>query len=124
MPERNLKKLIVELLSAHHLLSAHQILERLSDQKRHFNKTSVYRALEQLVEADQVCPQHFLEAETVYELRAHHHTHLVCERCGSVSAADCTFTEPKNLGGFQVTHHHVTLMGLCQNCTTLSEQKN
>jgi Fe2+ or Zn2+ uptake regulation protein len=124
MPERNLKKLIVELLSEHHLLSAHQILEQLLAQKRHFNKTSVYRALDQLVETDQVCPQHFLEAETVYELRAHHHTHLVCERCGSVAAADCKFTEPKNIDGFQVTHHHVTLMGLCQSCATLAEQKN
>ena len=124
MPERNLKKLIVELLSAHHLLSAHQILERLLAQKRHFNKTSVYRALDQLVEADQVCPQHFLEAETVYELRAHHHTHLVCERCGSVKAADCTFSEPKNIDGFQVTHHHVTLMGLCQSCAALTPAQN
>ncbi len=124
MPERNLKKLIVELLGKHHLLSAHQILEQLLVQKRHFNKTSVYRALEQLVVAELVCPQHFLEAETVYELRAHHHTHLVCEQCGSVKAADCKFSEPKNIDGFQVTHHHVTLMGLCQNCAVLSEQKN
>ena len=123
MPERNLKKLIVELLSTHHLLSAHQILELLLGQKRHFNKTSVYRALEQLVTAELICPQHFLEAETVYELRAHHHTHLVCEQCGSVAAADCKFSEPKNIDGFQVTHHHVTLMGLCQNCAALPQQK-
>ncbi len=122
MPERNLKKTIVELLTKEHLLSAHQILEKLSARHRSFNKTSVYRALDQLVADDQICEQRFAGTEAVYELRAHHHAHLVCENCGAIATTHCELDQPKNIDGFRISHHHVTFMGLCKHCA--AEIKN
>lgn len=116
MAERNLKSTLVDLFSARHLLSAPQILDILQAVGRKYNKTSVYRALDQLEAEGVICKQFFKENEAMYELKAHHHAHLVCTNCGKVAEAKCDLQEPKELHGFVVDHHHVTLLGLCADC--------
>jgi Fur family transcriptional regulator, ferric uptake regulator len=117
MSERNLKQTLVSLLQVNHLLSAGAMLEKLASQGKNYNKTSVYRALDQLELENMVCRHHFNEAEADYELREHHHAHLVCTHCGQVESGECTYVEPTSIGAFKVDHHHTTLFGTCEKCS-------
>lgn len=116
MSERNLKTTIVTLFAHHHLLSAAQILDILKGEGKQYNKTSVYRALDQLTADGTLCKLFFTENEALYELQEHHHAHLVCRSCGAVSEAECEYDAPSSIGDFTVDHHHVTLIGLCAKC--------
>lgn len=116
MAERNLKTLLTSLCTEHHLLSAHMMLVLLEKKGKTFNKTSVYRALDQLVEEGELCKHFFDENEALYELRSHHHAHLICQECGSITEGDCSYSHPKRVGDFQVNHHHLTLVGVCHKC--------
>lgn len=117
MSERNLKEVIISILEESHLLSAGAMLEKLVSQGKSYNKTSVYRALEQLEAENTICRHHFSETEAVFELSDHEHIHLVCTNCGKVTSSEKHFPQVKNLEGFSVKHQHVTLLGKCQNCT-------
>jgi Fe2+ or Zn2+ uptake regulation protein len=116
MPKISLKDNLVNLLKEKHLLSVADFLNLLKKQGKSYNKTSVYRALEQLLEAEVVCMHHFSAAEATYELREHHHAHLVCTNCGKVAAGECSYEEPTTVGLFKVNHHHTTLFGSCVDC--------
>ncbi len=114
--KRNLKIKLLSLLQQEHFLSASNMLKILKERGVIFNKTSVYRALEQLLADDKVCRQYFHEDEAVYELRDHHHAHVVCEKCGRVTQTECTYSHPDSVEGYSISHHHVTLVGLCAEC--------
>lgn len=117
MAERNLKQLLQKLFTTHHLLTATDCRVQLEAAGRRFNKTSVYRALEQLVAEERLCKLNLKNDEAAYELRESHHAHLVCEQCGEISSAACSYDQPTTVNGFEVSHHHVTLMGLCATCS-------
>jgi Fe2+ or Zn2+ uptake regulation protein len=114
--QRNLKATLIELLQNKHLLNVAQILEELETQGRSYNKTSVYRALDQLLEENLICKHFFTEAQAAYELREHHHAHLICEKCGKIITAECLYHQPEKVGNFKVNHHHLTLIGICDDC--------
>jgi len=116
MNKKGLKELIRQLLEKEHLLSAPDLLHLLEENGNTYNKTSVYRALEQLLDEEVLCRHHFSNSEASYELRDHHHVHLVCTKCGKVQIGDCEYSEPETVGSFTVNHHHITLFGLCQGC--------
>jgi Fur family ferric uptake transcriptional regulator len=116
MLEINLTTAIEQLLEEKHLLSANEILAVFNSHGHTYNKTSVYRALEQLQKEEKICEHVFSRKEAVYELRDHHHDHLVCQDCGKVEAVECSFNHPKNIKGFKVDHHHTSLFGVCGNC--------
>lgn len=116
MSAHNLKTILVELLQQRHLLSAKDMLVEFTKSGRDFNKTSVYRALDQLETEGLICQQNFTDKQAVYELAEPHHAHLVCQICGSVQIAECDFKPPEKILDFKVDHHHVTLMGTCQIC--------
>lgn len=123
MSERNLKATILNLLKVNHLISTKEILEQLEQQGKSYNKTSVYRSLETLVESGDVCRHYFNDGEALYELKADHHVHLVCPCCGKVTAAECDYQQPDEINGFKVDHHHLTLMGECAQCRKKNSQK-
>lgn len=108
---------IISLLEKQHVLSASQIAAHLEKSGQDVNKTTIYRALEKLLESGTVCKQVFGDDLLMYELRHDHHDHLVCETCGTVETTDCITTTPKKIGGFQVNHHHTTIFGQCSECT-------
>lgn len=119
MSSRNLADSIQELLTRHHLLSANELLAYFATEGHRYNKTSVYRALDQLAAAEIICRYDFQDREAQYELRNEHHDHLVCEKCGKILVADCQFTQPEKIAGFTISHHHLTLFGLCENCEVI-----
>lgn len=116
MSERNLKPVILEILHSHHLLSTKEVLDQLEVQGKKYNKTSAYRALEQLVNLNQICRHYIHNGEALYELREDHHAHLVCNTCGRVDIVACEYEQPSSIAGFRVEHHHLTLMGVCKKC--------
>ena len=107
MTRLTLRKQILNLLAEHHLLTAPDILQKLEDVDHPYNKTSVYRAIDKLLNDDQICRLSFGTNEILYELRNHHHDHLVCSNCGSVEAAHC-HVEYGELGGFKPDHHQIS----------------
>lgn len=110
-----LRQQILNVLAEHHLLTALQLLTELEKLGKSFNKTSVYRALDKLLADDQICRLSFGTNEIVYELRPHHHDHLVCTVCGKVRAVECSM-ELGHYEDFLPDHHHVTVFGLCGDC--------
>jgi Fur family transcriptional regulator, ferric uptake regulator len=117
MSERNLKEIILTLLQEHHLLSAGDMLQKLVASGKTYNKTSVYRSLDQLVEEGAICRHYLAGDQAQYELKEDHHIHLVCNSCGKVDEAACDYKQPNKVGSFNVDHHHLTLVGLCTNCS-------
>jgi Fur family ferric uptake transcriptional regulator len=118
MKRRNLKELLINLLKNKHLLSVSEVLVQLENDSKTFNKTSVYRAIDQLLADDVICQHFFSGTEAYYELREHHHDHLVCNNCRSIETADCDYKQPEKIGDFLTNHHHITVFGLCKNCQT------
>ncbi|MEP7166842.1 MAG: transcriptional repressor [Candidatus Woesebacteria bacterium] len=102
---------ILLALEKHHILSPNDLQKSLS-----VNKTTIYRALEKLVESGKICKQVFRDDQLMYELRDSHHDHLVCETCGKVEAISCVTNTPHKIKDFAVNHHHTTLFGTCSNC--------
>lgn len=116
MLEGNLTTAIKKVLEEEHLLSAKEMLHIFEKQGRVYNKTSVYRALDQLISENAICRHHFYDDEAKYELREHHHTHLVCTNCKKIETTECTYAEPKEIGTFKADHHHTTIFGVCGKC--------
>lgn len=109
---------ICEVLKEHHLLTAPAILEVLTAKYQQYNKTSVYRALEKLLDEGKICRHLLAGAEVQYELRSHHHDHSVCTSCHNVTAIDCVEQPAPKLPGFTAQHHHTTMYGICDACKT------
>ncbi len=116
MPRTLISDAITNLLHRHHLMSAPAMVEKLHAQDKKVNKTTVYRALEKLENTGLVCKHNLHDNELVYELRLHHHDHLICTNCGKVEVTDCQIHLPAEVNGFSVEHHHLSIYGLCQKC--------
>lgn len=113
-----LGKTIISLLSTKHLLSAQDILQVLEKKGTPYNKTSVYRSLEKLQTEGIICKYDFADGEASYELKADHHDHVVCTSCGKIVATDCQLEKSPAVKGFTIDHHHLTLFGVCDTCTS------
>lgn len=92
-----------------------EILDALESRGQAVNKTSVYRAIDKMLEDGELCRHSFGGNTVHYELRDHHHDHAVCESCGTVQVISCVDEEPV-IPGFKVGHHHATYFGLCAVC--------
>lgn len=120
------RQLILEVLAgaAERHLTAEELWQEVSDRYHSFNRSTVYRVLDQLVAAG-VVVQHFL-GDTVgrFELssEAVHH-HLVCIRCRSVFDLDPRALRGLIAGalaahGFCVGTVGVTVEGICRTCAS------
>jgi len=114
--ENSVSTQIITLLQAHHLLSAPDLVDKLHQQGRKVNKTTVYRALDKLSVDGIVCKQNLQANELVYELRQNHHDHLVCTNCGQVIASECQVDISNVPKAFVIDHHHLTIFGTCSEC--------
>lgn len=114
-----LRQDIFDLLHHEHVLTAHEILAKLEKKHPTLNKTTVYRALDFLIDEGKLCRHSFQANELSYELKEHHHDHLLCTNCGAVQIADCLIEVPREMNGFQVDHHHLTVFGLCKDCVLM-----
>jgi Fe2+ or Zn2+ uptake regulation protein len=107
---------MLQLLQKHHLLSVSQLIEYLQETFPSINKTTVYRSLNYFVQTGLICQHQFGLKEAMFEIRTHHHDHLVCTQCGRLQTTNCLTNVPKHIDGYQVEHHHLTVYGICPEC--------
>ena len=116
MARQLISDIILQLLRESHLLTAPQLVEKLHHQGNPVNKTTVYRALEKLEAQGVVCKHNLVNNDLAYELREHHHDHLICTQCGQVVTAECLLEVLPQVQDFNISHHHLTLYGVCSEC--------
>lgn len=108
---------ICDILKEKHALSASALVAELAARGLRFNKTSVYRSLDKLLEQGRICRQTFNSSEVVYELRqATHHDHFVCEACEQITHLECVLALQNLPLGVEPRHHHITVFGICEQC--------
>lgn len=85
------------------------------------SRTTIYRALETLVELGLARRANHFEASARFDGNTDHHHHLVCRRCNRVADFDhpsLNHFAPQSLGGiaFKVLDYSIHLEGLCAEC--------
>jgi len=106
-------------------ISVHEIESTLRHDGRPIGRASIYRALDTLADLGLVKRLDVGRAEACFEpARAdgHHHHHVVCESCGTLTAFDDPELEDAigRLGdrlGMRITDHDVLLRGVCRSCS-------
>lgn len=97
-------------------LSPEDIFSKLD--QNHINLSTVYRSLEAFFEASMVMKT--IVNQKQYYYTGHHHHFLFCTECHNMIPVGCHIEgNEKAIGepyGFKVTHHDMTLYGLCASC--------
>lgn len=104
-------------------VSAEQIFLRLQDKHISINLSTVYRALETLVEKNIVIKSSITgDAKALFEpYQMEHKHHLVCVKCKKMFTVDgCPFEEYEKILhekiGFDVKGHKLEIFGYCKDC--------
>ena len=111
------RKSILELLetrpSSH--LSAHDVHQQLFDKEKSFGIATIYRVLNQFVEAG-ICVRHNFETgQSLYELAPDiHHDHMVCLSTGTVTEFEDELIEKRQQKmaaekGYKIIDHSLIL---------------
>ena len=114
-------------------LTAEEIYERVKAENPDIGLATVYRTVQLLLELELIERINLDDGFVRYEIgdtqgREHHrHHHLICLRCGGVTAFQKDMLEALETGvqaalGFQVTDHEVKLYGICKDCS--EKEKN
>jgi Fur family ferric uptake transcriptional regulator len=85
---------------------------------------TVYRTLKLLKECGLAAERHFDDGQARYEPaeeEAHHHDHIICERCGKIIEFNSEELEKlqeriARFLGFTITRHRMELYGICTEC--------
>jgi len=116
--------MVVEVLATHagHL-TVEEILGKVQERYPSTNKTTVYRTLELLGEAGLVAVTDLGSGRLEYELTAHPHHHLICEKCNTRIEVEDRFLQPLRQSlwehyGFCTNLDHFALFGLCPECNS------
>ena len=120
------RRAVIEVLARHNcLLTANDILDELREGDRRVGFATVYRALETLSDLGlvrRVDPGTGSAAYEPVDPSGEHHHHLVCDRCGLVTAFEDDALErsiedlSRRLGR-DVESHEVVLRGPCPECS-------
>jgi Fur family ferric uptake transcriptional regulator len=123
MRASSVDQIILETLSKEHAhLTSHQVYEEIRLRLPAVNQSTVYRALERLVNCDKVSVSDMGTGSVVYEVLADGlHHHLVCQNCGRIQTIDHKvvgkfFANIENQFDYQVVTNHLILFGECSNC--------
>ncbi len=116
--------IVEEVFASHAHFDAEQLVEQLSRrQDRRVSRSTVYRALEQLVEAGLLRSVARQDGREVYEHDYGYpqHDHLICRKCGSLT--EFHNSEIRNIleevareHGFRMDSHRLEVTGLCNDC--------
>jgi Fur family transcriptional regulator, ferric uptake regulator len=102
-------------------ITGEEILERVLARYPTTNKTTVYRTLDLLSALGMVAVTDMGSGRMEYELLAHPHHHLICEKCHDRIEVDDRFLEPLRASllehyGFITDLDHFALFGVCPVC--------
>lgn len=105
-------------------LSAEDVYRQLLTSELDIGISTVYRVLNQLVDASVLLRHTFEAGHAVYELNeGAHHDHLICLSCGRVEefhddAIESRQERVANERGFVLRDHALALYGVCPACQT------
>jgi Fur family ferric uptake transcriptional regulator len=126
MRSSSVDRVIVSTLSKEHAhLTSLQIFEEIRERLPAVNPSTVYRALDRLVNHGIVSVSDMGTGADVYELLADGlHHHLVCLKCGNVmTIADddvsVFFSMIQQKDHFAVLTNHLILFGVCESCQSI-----
>jgi Fur family transcriptional regulator, ferric uptake regulator len=104
--------------------TAEEIYARVSAISTSVNLSTVYRTLELLEDFNLVACVDPGDGQRRYELLGLHgpHIHLICQACGKIIGVDLDTVRPfaaqlKAAYGFDVDLEHLSIPGLCRECT-------
>ncbi|HHS13284.1 MAG TPA: transcriptional repressor [bacterium] len=116
------RKRILEVLSSTTVHpTADWIYRRLKKEFPRLSMGTVYRNLNILIDQGWVSKIHFGSTFDRFEARVEPHTHLICERCGSITDLNMSFEKgitekARKLTGFDIRRHRIEFFGICQKC--------
>jgi Fur family ferric uptake transcriptional regulator len=122
-PER--AAIVEEVFSDHEHFDADQLIERLAqrDRGRRVSRSTVYRALDAMVEAGLLRKVARPNDRDVYEHDYGYpqHDHFICEKCKSLTEfrSEAIFEILDRIAaqhGFRLTGHRLEAYGLCEAC--------
>jgi Fur family ferric uptake transcriptional regulator len=123
MRASSVDQVILEILSKEHAhLTSLQIYEEIRPRLPAVNPSTVYRALERLVNCGKVSISDMGTGSAVYELLADGlHHHLVCQRCGQILTighddVGKLFEVLQQKNHFNIVTNHLILFGICETC--------
>jgi len=125
LPRMKILELLEEAQAANRHMSAEDVFRRLRDTGEDIGLATVYRVLTQFQDAGLVIKHTFDNDQAVFELESgQHHDHMVCLRCGSViefsdDVIELRQREIAATHGFRLTHHALTMHGICAACAKL-----
>jgi Fe2+ or Zn2+ uptake regulation protein len=83
------------------------------------NKTSIYRQILALLQAQQIVELDFSDGVKHYELASQsHHHHLVCLKCQAIQDVQVpeNFISHLKITNFTIIRHSLEFFGLCRAC--------
>jgi len=129
MRASSVEQAILETLSKEHShLTSLQVFEEIRGRLPAVNKSTVYRALERLLEQGVVSVSDMGTHAAVYELLTDgRHHHLVCQKCRRVMTighedVQSFFNAIQEKNHFQIITNHLILFGICDNCQKNAEK--
>lgn len=128
MRASSVDQIIIETLSKEHThLTSLQVYEEIRGRLPAVNQSTVYRALERLVDNGKVSVSDMGTHAAVYELLADGlHHHLVCQKCQRVMTighedVEAFFDALQEKNHFHIVTNHLILFGICESCHANSE---
>ena len=116
--------IVEEVFDSHEHFDADQLVERLTRRsERRVSRSTVYRALAQLVDAGMLRRVARQEDRDVYEHDYGYpqHDHLICRKCGSLTEFRNTqirdmLEQVASEHGFRMDSHRLEVTGICNDC--------
>lgn len=98
-----------------------QIMLRVNFLDNTIDKSTVYRAIEVLMEVGLVIMTELENQTRVYNIAGSDHHHLVCRDCGGIitilnSDINSFIADIQSRYGFQIQDEHLAFKGLCEQC--------
>lgn len=116
------RQLVLEAVDVLEHATPDEILTEVRRTASGVNISTVYRTLELLEELGLVSHAHLGHGAPTYHLAdRHHHMHLVCRDCESVTEADISEAAPltdrlRATYGFETDMKHFAIFGRCADC--------
>lgn len=101
--------------------TAEALLEFLKQENSNVGITTLYRNLNQLVEAGMIKKIDGLEVSAHFDHNTYEHYHFICEKCKRVfdipsGVAPELIKNTREATGFEVTSHDIVFHGICSEC--------
>ncbi len=122
------RAVLAELLDAGDThLTADELARRIHAHHPAIHLSTVYRTLDSLTTAGLIAVARFADQPVTYHLATEVHHHAVCARCGATISFSPRVLEPvarrlERDYGFRADPQHLTIQGLCADCSARSGQ--